>query len=35
MQLDKIINYIEKHPELGVKAIYSTPSIYLEAINKE
>lgn len=32
---DKLLNYINKKPELGVKILYSTPDDYIEAIQKE
>ena len=31
---DKLINTVNKHPEWGVKIIYSTPSEYLKSIEK-
>ncbi len=33
--MDKLINYINSHPEFGVKAFYSTPSIYIEMVHAE
>lgn len=32
---DKLIKYVNSHPELGVKIMYSTPNAYIEAIQKE
>jgi len=31
--LDKLIQYFKAHPELGINAFYSTPSIYVDAVN--
>jgi len=31
--LDKLLNYLAEHPELGIDAFYSTPSIYLDAVH--
>ena len=33
--LDKLFDYINKRPELGVKFVYSTPSTYVKAIHEE
>ena len=32
--IDRLIDYIEKHSEWGVKIFYSTPSEYINSINK-
>jgi len=32
---DKLLKYINSHPELGVNIMYSTPDDYIEAIQKE
>eukprot|EP01133_Synstelium_polycarpum_P001460 gene1460-1693_t len=31
--IDKLIAYINDHPELGLNVLYSTPSTYIEAVN--
>lgn len=33
--MDKLIDFINKRPEFGVKFIYSTPSTYVKAIQGE
>jgi hypothetical protein len=33
--IDKLLKYINSKPEYGIKVIYSTPSVYIDAIQKE
>jgi lysosomal alpha-mannosidase len=33
--MDKLMKYINSHPEYNMKLIYSTPSIYLDAVNSK
>jgi hypothetical protein len=34
INIDRMISYLDRHPELGVKIFYSTPSAYIKEINK-
>lgn len=31
--MDKLINYFDKHPELGLKAFYSNPTQYIKRMH--
>jgi len=33
--MDKLLNYINSRPDFGVKFVYSTPKVYIDAIQKE
>lgn len=33
--MDKLMDYINSHPELNAEVLYSTPSVYLQAINEQ
>ena len=34
INIERMISYLDNHPELGVKLFYSTPSAYIKEINK-